>query len=245
VTIRPGCCPGSPGWRSTTAGRRIGATRMSAHALCGAHLLRELEAITEEPGQGWAAGMAELLVDARLVADRARTTGVCRVEDAIRARLHSRYSGCWPTASEPTGRRGPDEGVQAPAAATLTGRKAAGPVGCSPGRSPALPGRPTGAVHQQPGRARSTDGDAAAEDLRLLAHAHRRRGVPGRAQLPVHRPQAGPELAGRPPPTCSRATPGSQPRPPGEQAFPVLHTAQSRGSEPHEVGSRTVRLAAL
>src|SRR5215216_5208079 len=25
------------------------------HALCGAHLLRELEAITEEPGQGWAA----------------------------------------------------------------------------------------------------------------------------------------------------------------------------------------------
>jgi transposase len=26
------------------------------HALCGAHLLRELEAITDEPGQGWAAG---------------------------------------------------------------------------------------------------------------------------------------------------------------------------------------------
>jgi transposase len=61
------------------------------HALCGAHLLRELDAITEEPGQGWAAGMAELLVDAKLVADRARAAGACRVEDAAQARLHARY----------------------------------------------------------------------------------------------------------------------------------------------------------
>jgi transposase len=61
------------------------------HALCGAHLLRELEAITDEPGQGWAAGMAELLVDAKLVADRARATSACRVEGATRARLHTRY----------------------------------------------------------------------------------------------------------------------------------------------------------
>jgi len=61
------------------------------HALCGAHLLRELEAITDEPGQGWAAGMAELLVDAKLAADRARAAGNCRVEDAGRARLHARY----------------------------------------------------------------------------------------------------------------------------------------------------------
>jgi hypothetical protein len=34
------------------------------HALRGAHLLRELEGVADEPGQGWAAGMAELLVDA-------------------------------------------------------------------------------------------------------------------------------------------------------------------------------------
>jgi transposase len=65
--------------------------RHVTHALCGAHLLRELEAITEEPGQGWAAGMAELLVDAKLVADRARAAGACRVQDAARARLHTRY----------------------------------------------------------------------------------------------------------------------------------------------------------
>jgi transposase len=61
------------------------------HALCGAHLLRELEAISEEPGQGWAAGMAELLVDAKLVTDRARGAGAGRVDDAVRARLHARY----------------------------------------------------------------------------------------------------------------------------------------------------------
>jgi transposase len=61
------------------------------HALCGAHLLRELDAITDEAGQGWAAGMAELLVDAKLVADRTRGVGACRVDDEVRARLHARY----------------------------------------------------------------------------------------------------------------------------------------------------------
>ena len=62
------------------------------HALCGAHLLRELEAVSEEPGQGWAAGMAELLVDAKLAGDRARAAGVQRVHDQARARLHARYA---------------------------------------------------------------------------------------------------------------------------------------------------------
>jgi transposase len=61
------------------------------HALCGAHLLRELEPITDEPGQGWAAGMAELLVDIKLAGDRARAAGCGRVDDDARARLHGRY----------------------------------------------------------------------------------------------------------------------------------------------------------
>jgi hypothetical protein len=61
------------------------------HALCGAHLLRELEAITDEPAQGWAAGMAELLVDAKLMSDRARAAGACRVDAATRDRLYARY----------------------------------------------------------------------------------------------------------------------------------------------------------
>jgi hypothetical protein len=61
------------------------------HALCGAHLLRELEGITDEPGQGWAAGMAELLVDIKLAGDRARAAGVRQVDDHVRARLRVRY----------------------------------------------------------------------------------------------------------------------------------------------------------
>jgi hypothetical protein len=62
------------------------------HALCGAHLLRELEGVADGPGQGWAAGMAELLVDAKLACDRARAAGACRVEGTTRARLRARYA---------------------------------------------------------------------------------------------------------------------------------------------------------
>jgi transposase/uncharacterized coiled-coil protein SlyX len=63
----------------------------ATHALCGAHLLRELEAVSDEPGQAWAAGMAELLVDVKLVADQARAAGLQRPDDWARARLHARY----------------------------------------------------------------------------------------------------------------------------------------------------------
>jgi transposase len=61
------------------------------HALCGAHLLRELEAVGEQPRQGWAAGMAELLCDAKLAADRARAADRRRVDDETQARLKARY----------------------------------------------------------------------------------------------------------------------------------------------------------
>jgi transposase len=61
------------------------------HALCGAHLLRELEGLDGEPGQGWAAGMAELLVDVKLAGDRARAAGLGQVDDGVRARLRVRY----------------------------------------------------------------------------------------------------------------------------------------------------------
>jgi transposase len=94
------------------------------HALCGAHLLRELEAITEEPGQGWAAGMAELLVDAKLVADRARAAGVQRVDDQARARLHARYErlhadGQAANPLPPANGRRPGRALRSPAARLL------------------------------------------------------------------------------------------------------------------------------
>jgi transposase len=63
----------------------------AAHALCGAHLLRELDAVGEQAGQGWAAGMAELLSDAKLACDRARQAGCEQVDDQMRARLKARY----------------------------------------------------------------------------------------------------------------------------------------------------------
>jgi transposase len=46
--------------------------------------------VANEPGQGWAAGMAELLVDSKLAADRARA-GWGRVDHQVRVRLRGRY----------------------------------------------------------------------------------------------------------------------------------------------------------
>jgi transposase len=86
------------------------------HALCGAHLLRELDGIVDEPGQGWAAGMAELLVDGKLAADRARVAGAAGVDDQTRAMLHARYERLLADA-------GPD--------APLTRGQAARPTGCA------------------------------------------------------------------------------------------------------------------
>jgi transposase len=94
------------------------------HALCGAHLLRELELITEEPGQGWAAGMAELLVDVKLACDRARAAGFQRVDDDARARLHTRYErlladGQAANPSPPVSGRRPGRPRRSPAARLL------------------------------------------------------------------------------------------------------------------------------
>jgi transposase len=47
----------------------------AAHALCGAHLLRELDGIVGEPGQGWAGELAEWLSVACGTAARARDAG--------------------------------------------------------------------------------------------------------------------------------------------------------------------------
>ena len=71
------------------------------HALCGAHLLRELEAITDQTGQGWAAGMAEprtrlraryerLLADGRAANPPPRTAGRGRNRRSPAARLLAR-----------------------------------------------------------------------------------------------------------------------------------------------------------
>jgi transposase len=61
------------------------------HALCNAHLLRELTAATES-GQAWAAGMAALLVDAKQTVDDAVAVGRERLDPDVLAGIVSRYA---------------------------------------------------------------------------------------------------------------------------------------------------------
>ena len=71
----------SPYWRYDQA----------SHAMCAAHLLRELEAAAELPGQGWAAELAEWFAIACAQAAGARDTGADRLAPAVLAGLRDRY----------------------------------------------------------------------------------------------------------------------------------------------------------
>jgi transposase len=91
------------GWRCTTAGRRTGDQHLS-HTLCGAHLLRELEAITDEPGQGWPAARLLARLDAhreevlRLLDDTRVPFDNNQAERDLRmVRLQHKIAGCWRT----------------------------------------------------------------------------------------------------------------------------------------------------
>jgi transposase len=91
----------SPYWRYT------GIT----HALCNAHLLRELTA-AKESGQDWAHGMATLLIDAKNTVDAAVDAGRERLDPDVLAGIVSRYTdllAAGHTANPPpprSGRRG-------------------------------------------------------------------------------------------------------------------------------------------
>lgn len=62
------------------------------HALCGAHLLRDLAAIAEIDGQaGWAEAMAELLTDAKNAVDEARILGRTGMPAVTLCELRARY----------------------------------------------------------------------------------------------------------------------------------------------------------
>jgi transposase len=71
----------SPYWRYPKA----------THALCAAHLGRELEAVAELPGQGWAAELAEWFAIACGQAAAAREAGADRLAATILAGLQDRY----------------------------------------------------------------------------------------------------------------------------------------------------------
>ena len=71
----------SPYWRYPKA----------THALCAAHLGRELEAAAELPGQGWAAELGEWFTIACAQAASARDSGAGRLQATILAGLQDRY----------------------------------------------------------------------------------------------------------------------------------------------------------
>ena len=61
------------------------------HALCNAHHLRELEGIGEQPNQGWAAKLQQLLRTAKREVEAARQAGLTALPPSRRQRLHRRY----------------------------------------------------------------------------------------------------------------------------------------------------------
>jgi transposase len=62
-----------------------------AHALCNAHLLRELVYLHEQQHQAWADELATLLVTAKDLVDTARAAGQDRLDDRTRATLDAHY----------------------------------------------------------------------------------------------------------------------------------------------------------
>jgi transposase len=63
----------------------------ATHALCAAHLLRELEGVAELEGQGWAAELAEWFTIACAKSTDARDAGAERLEATVLAGLKDRY----------------------------------------------------------------------------------------------------------------------------------------------------------
>lgn len=62
-----------------------------AHALCNAHLLRELIFLSEQDHQTWADELATLLVTAKDLADTARAAGQTGLDAGVRATLEAHY----------------------------------------------------------------------------------------------------------------------------------------------------------
>lgn len=82
----------------------------AVHAWCGAHLLRDLRALSDaDPlAQLWAVAMADTLIEAHHAAKAARGRGADRLDAVTLARIHNLYRGAWSKGhTDNQGRRGP------------------------------------------------------------------------------------------------------------------------------------------
>jgi transposase len=64
----------------------------ATHALCGAHLVRDLATVAETSGQGWAVGMRHLLVEAAEHTAAARAAGQTALEPGLVAGIQGCYT---------------------------------------------------------------------------------------------------------------------------------------------------------
>jgi transposase len=101
----------SPYWRYPKA----------RHALCAAHLLRELEGICDQPGQGWAAELGEWFTIACATTTSARDRGADQLQPAVLAGLQDRYGRILASgrAANPVPPRPPGRRRRSPAACLL------------------------------------------------------------------------------------------------------------------------------
>src|SRR3954452_12924538 len=189
----------------------------ATHALCNAHLLRELIAVVDhhtthplpsssELPKGWC--WASQVIDGLLALKAITDTGTRPDADTLAGHRRLIVSAALIGASAAAG---PPRPLDAP---PRVGRPPGGAGPAGPGRPPAprpgpphppahrrLPAlrrRPAGALRQQPGRTRHPDGQDQAEGVRVPADPHRRPGLRRDALLPGHRGQARPPPLRRP-----------------------------------------------
>jgi transposase len=196
------------------------------HALCNAHLLRELIAVvdhhTAQPPAGadtpagwcWAQQVIDALLELKAITD----TGALPDPGVLAAHRRLIVSAALIGAAAEAARRGDRPPAPRPGP----------PPPPAPRRVPALRHRPAGAVRQQRRRARHPDGQDQAEGVRVPAHPGRRPGLHRDALLPVDRGQARPSTLRRPSPNSPAETSGSQRQ--AEQSPPSMLCIRAGGA---------------
>lgn len=144
----------------------------ATHALCNAHLLRELVAVTEqagvdESGWCWAEQVRTALLELKAAVEQARTLGASGLDPALLAWYAGHIRSAALIAANAARRPGDPVGAR---------HRALAHPG-SPSRLPEIRHRFPGPIRQQRRRTRDTHGAAAGEGLRLSANPGRRGGL--------------------------------------------------------------------